>query len=145
MRKFLAVLLASLFLSTSAWATYVGPITVLSGPKWRITNGSVGYSDLFYVGLNGVSSNYMMLDLALDPVHSPRFIVYGDLGLWAGGTGMNYFTGNGAALANGGFHLFLIDFVLSSWNCYLDSSASGFCDVFTSSARPLGRVYVTWL
>lgn len=143
MRKILAGLVLSFFVSAS-WAFYVGPISVLSGPKWRITNNSVAYSDLFYVGLNASSYNYMMLDLALDPVHSPRFTVYGDLGLWAGGTGINFFTGSGTSLVNGGFHLFLIDFLASSWSCYVDSTASGTCDVYTNSSRSLGKVNIVW-
>lgn len=148
MKHFFGLLL-SLMASLACAQVTQGPVTVFSGPRWIVTNSTVAPADLFYVGLSKTSYNVAMLDFSLNPQASPRFSTFGDLGpLTRGapdGADINTFIGWGYVFQNASAYSFTLhDVVGSVWICSFDASASGFCSVFTSTNRSLGKVYFRW-
>lgn len=144
MKKLLATLFLCLCANISSAQTITGSASAISGARWTITNSTVVTSDRFYVNLDNINSNLLALDLVFNSQRFSRFSTYGDSGTRAGGTGISYFSGYGYLLSNGGVNLYVTDSLGSSWNCYLEANLSGSCTVYTSSARRLGEVRLTW-
>lgn len=143
MKKSLAAILFSLSAAACSAQLVTGYAAVLSGPRWTITNVSVGSSDRFYVGLNSTSVNYMALDLLVNAANLTRFNAYGDYGTRTGGTGVGYFVGYGYTQGST-LHLNLRDALNSVWDCYLNANMTGDCAVYTNLSRPIGSVRLTW-
>lgn len=149
MKKLIVALLLVLTSSVTLAAVAQGAVTVFTGPRWIVTNSTVAQSDLFYVGLESTSSNVVMLDFSLNAAASPRFSLYGDLGLLTRGAPSNAgfiaFSGYGYVFPNASSYIFsLHDSTGSTWFCTLDQTASGFCTVYTSANRNIGKVYFNW-
>lgn len=144
MKNLIATLLLC-FCASMSWAqTVAGSATSISGARWTITNSTVQPSDLFYVGLQNVNANLLALDLVFNSLRFTRFSTYGDYGTRAGGSEVRSFSGYGYLFPNGSVHINLTDSLTLNWDCYLNSSLTGSCVVYTSASRRLGEVRLTW-
>ena len=144
MKKLIATLCFSIFATICSAQVVTGSGSVVSGARWTITNISVQPSNLFYVGLEKVSSNLLALDLVFNNLRFLRFSTYGDFGASAGGTDIRHFSGSGYLFPSGLVHLNLIDSFVANWDCYLNANLSGTCRVYDSSGSDIGEVRLSW-